>query len=391
LNKFTFKQRWNMQLALVKGALLGYVRDFAALFFTLLFPLIFMVIFGLLNFGSGNGFSEPTAGIADQAQNASSRALIAALESDDVPLIPAVGSEAELLERFNNGDLEILITIPPDFDLFGDEPPAAPSTVALRYEPDQIVALSIAQSVLNETLDELALRDAPPQFRVENYVALGAPQTLARDGRDVSYRVFLIPGILAIAIMQGAVFGIAFMLSRYKAQGVLRRFQGTPAGAAPFLFSEVAARVVVLVVATIFLMAAGMLMFSDYREFVFAGGAAAFLSTLALALIGTFVFLAWALAFTGRTKSENAASAIANLTTFPMLFLSGVFFSTSVLPEWLRPATDLLPLTFLIDALRAVQVDGAALWSAAVGFELLGLAVWAVVLFVAARLLFRWN
>lgn len=390
---FTFKQRLNLQLALIKASVLGYMRDGAAIFFTLLFPLIFMVVFGLLNFGGNGGFSELNIGVADNANTASSRQFIASLQTPDVPLnltAENVRDETALREALSDGDIEALLIIPSNFDI-GADVPARPSMIELLATPNVVAGLGVVYVSVGEVLDGLVLADAGEQFRTENYAALGEAQLVASSGQDVSYRVFLIPGILAMAIMQSAVFGLIFTLARFKVQGVLRRFQGTPAGSSPFLFAEMVSRLIVLVVATALLMGIGMALFGDYRETILDGGVGVFASTFVIALLGIFVFLGWALAFTGRTKSENAAAGIANLTTLPMLFLSGVFFPTSVLPDWLAPITQYLPLTFLIDALRMVQVDGAALWSADVGWEILGLAVWAVGLFIVARLLFRWD
>jgi ABC-2 type transport system permease protein len=73
--------------------------------------------------------------------------------------------------------------------------------------------------------------------------------------------------------------------------------------------------------------------------------------------------------------------------TLPQLFLSGVFFSRDAVPAFLKPVADLLPLTFLNDALRDIATTGATL--ADVGPQILGLVVWAVVSFFAAYRLFR--
>ena len=72
-----------------------------------------------------------------------------------------------------------------------------------------------------------------------------------------------------------------------------------------------------------------------------------------------------------------------------MMFLSGVFFPREAMPEVLVKITDFLPLTYLIDALRNVAIDGEALWSQ--GWSLLGLAVWLIITFLVAVKLFKWE
>ena len=81
--------------------------------------------------------------------------------------------------------------------------------------------------------------------------------------------------------------------------------------------------------------------------------------------------------------------AIAQLITLPQFFFSGVFFSKNAAPEAIRPITNLLPLTFLNDALREISVQGATLWD--VRTQILGLLVWIVLGFFLAVRLFRFE
>ena len=105
--------------------------------------------------------------------------------------------------------------------------------------------------------------------------------------------------------------------------------------------------------------------------------------------LGVVVFLAFGFCIAGWAKDENQAAPIANLVTFPMLFLSGVFFSRDGFPALLKTVTDYFPLTFLADALRRIANEGASL--SAVRGDLQGLAVWGVVVFFVAVLIFRWE
>jgi len=99
------------------------------------------------------------------------------------------------------------------------------------------------------------------------------------------------------------------------------------------------------------------------------------------------VFLCIGFAVTGLVATENAAPPVTQLVTLPQMFLSGVFFSRDSVPAFLKPVADVLPLTYLNDALRSVAVNGAGL--ADIVPQLAGLAVWIVVSFVLAFRLFR--
>ena len=88
-------------------------------------------------------------------------------------------------------------------------------------------------------------------------------------------------------------------------------------------------------------------------------------------------------------QGDLSTTKIAQLITLPQFFFSGVFFSKEASPEVIRPITNLLPLTFLNDALREISVQGATLWD--VRMQLLGLGVWTVIGFVLAVRFFRFD
>ena len=74
-----------------------------------------------------------------------------------------------------------------------------------------------------------------------------------------------------------------------------------------------------------------------------------------------------------------------------MWIASGVFFSASRFPEVVQPFVQALPLTALVDALRAVILEGASLASPQVASELGILAAWGILPFVLALKIFRWR
>jgi ABC-2 type transport system permease protein len=112
-------------------------------------------------------------------------------------------------------------------------------------------------------------------------------------------------------------------------------------------------------------------------------------SMLLLALLGGAVFVTMGFAVSGFARTEDVAAPIANAIALPMMFLSGVFFPREAMPEPLRVVADYLPLSFLVDALRSVAVDGQSLWSQ--WDDVLGSIGWLAVTFFIAVRLFRWE
>jgi ABC-2 type transport system permease protein len=108
-----------------------------------------------------------------------------------------------------------------------------------------------------------------------------------------------------------------------------------------------------------------------------------------VAVVGSLAFGAFGLLLGSRARTFEGASGLMNLTMLPMWLLCGVFFSSSNFPAIVQPAIHALPLTALVDALRAVVLEGATL--GAVRGELLVLGAWTVVPFAIALRIFKWR
>jgi ABC-type multidrug transport system permease subunit len=108
-----------------------------------------------------------------------------------------------------------------------------------------------------------------------------------------------------------------------------------------------------------------------------------------LILLGSAMFSGFGLLVASRAKTIEAVSGLMNLVMLPMWMLSGIFFSSSRYPEAAQPLIRLLPLTALIDALRAVMIDGASIFSQTSQVALM--AIWGSVTFLIALKIFRWQ
>ncbi|MBT6682929.1 MAG: ABC transporter permease, partial [Chloroflexi bacterium] len=205
-------------------------------------------------------------------------------------------------------------------------------------------------------------------------------------GDDRSYTAFLVPGIVAMSIMQLGIFGVVFALLQFRQQGVLRRLRATPVNPAQFLFAQISTRLSISVLQTLVLLFAGIILFdvavgnSDILSWVMV---------IALAILGGILFVTMGLAISGFARTEEVAAPVTNLVSMPMMFLSGVFFPLDALPDVVTSVTQFLPLTYLADAIRAVVTDGAGvtdIWG-----ELAGLAAWTAIVFGLATRVFRWE
>ena len=108
-----------------------------------------------------------------------------------------------------------------------------------------------------------------------------------------------------------------------------------------------------------------------------------------LCVLGSLSFSALGLLIASRVQTIEAASGLMNLVMMPMWIVSGVFFSAQRFPAVLQPVIKALPLTAVIDALRANMLQGAGLAQLAPQLGILG--AWLVVCFALALKLFRWR
>ena len=331
-------------------ALKMYIRNRQVIFFNLFFPVMIVVIFGLIN---GNGNVAVHLGVVDQAHNQVSQLVISQLQQVKAVKLNT-GSLPDEQAALQRGDRDAVVVLPASL---GSGPVAIPA----YYNAGKPQESGAALAIMNRFVDEASMQYA----HVQPSFTLDARPV---NSRNLTYVDFLVPGVIAMSVMQTGLF--------------LRRLMATPMRVPDFLASRIVTYLVMAVIQMALLVGLGILLY--HLHFV---GNIAYL--IIAGFIGAAIFMAIGFSISGFARDEGAVAAFANLISFPMMFLSGVFFSLSNEPGWLQPITRLLPLTFLANALRSISLDGASLW--AVRSDLLGLAVWLVVALVLAVRLFKWE
>jgi ABC-2 type transport system permease protein len=367
---------------LLVTSLKAYYRNRSAMFFSLLVPLLIMVIFGLLNLG-GNSTSE-TVGVVDQAHNPASQQIINDLKKVDVLKLD-FGSQASETNALQKGDRALVVVLPADLGAIQTCPARAPASCRPGLKP---VNVPIYANKSKPQDAQIATAVVSQFFAQAGFAALGQPGGVFKPvvqglpGQNVTYTDFLLPGIIALSIMQTGVFSVAFAFVEQKQKGVLRRLMATPMKVSQFLGAQVTTRLLMAAVQVVILLVVGVVAF----HFHLAGN---FLELMVACIFGSAIFIAIGFAISGYAKDEQAVPALANLLVLPMMFLSGIFFPRDSMPSWLHTISDFLPLTYVVDAIRSIAVDGSHLWN--LGSDVLGIAAWLVVTIVVAIRLFRWE
>ena len=318
-----------------------YWRDRAALGWSFGFPLLVVLAFGFAF--SGDTLDLYKVGIVDSAD---SRQPLAFTDTEYIQFI-AVTSLQSAVTRVERHQLDMLV-----------EP------AARRYW--------INDSSARGYILERVLRGSGGADYVRQTVS----------GREIRYIDWLVPGVLSMNMMFSALFGVGYVIVRYRRNGVLKRLKATPLSAFEFLAAQMVSRLW-LILAVTALVYAGTDMLVDFRMF------GSYLDLLLVFTLGSVSMISLALVVAARVSSEELAGGLLNLIGWPMMFLSGVWFSLDGLHGWVQALAQLLPLTHLIAACRAIMIDGAGL--AEVSGQIAALLTMTLIFLAIGSYSFRWQ
>lgn len=201
-------------------------------------------------------------------------------------------------------------------------------------------------------------------------------------GKKIDYVDWLLPGILGMNIMFSCLWGVGYVIVKYRQDGYLKRLNTTPLNSFQFLTAQLAARYIITfaVSAIVFFGSKyliGFEMNGSYWNLLLIYS----LGVTSLSLIGLIV--------AARTTSKEFADGILNLFSWPMMMLSEVWFSLEDSSKVMQAFSDLLPLTHMVKAARAVMVDGASIFE--IQSHLYYMAAMCVVFMVISVSIFKWS
>jgi len=364
-------------LNLTRANIKSFVRDRAALFWTIAFPLIFIVLFGTI-FSSGS-VAHYKIGWVDEDGTPASAALRDAFAS--VPAFHLVtGTRDVELASMRSGDVQSVIIVPKGYGLAAaaaqsstsTSAPATPVQLTLYTDPSQQTDASVINGIVSAVVGRVNQGDRPTFVGV---------QTQAIEAQSISGTAYFVPSILAMALMQLGLFG-AIPLVQQREKLILKRLNATPLRRWTLVGSNVLMRLLIGIVQTLLIVGVGARLF----DVAIVGNP---IEVALIVALGALMFISLGYVVASFAPTEESANMITSILQFPLMFLSGIFFPLTLMPDWLRTVAALLPLTYLGDALRQVMVGGAPFAPLAV--SLLILAVWLVACFAISARYFKWQ
>jgi ABC-type multidrug transport system permease subunit len=201
------------------------------------------------------------------------------------------------------------------------------------------------------------------------------------ETKGTRYIEFLIPGLIALGIMNSCIWGIGWTLIETRMKKLLRRMVATPMKKSVFLSSHIVTRIALGGFETLLLLIFTFL----YFDTEITGSIGAFVVVF---LAGIFAFSGIAILISSRTSKTEVANGLVNAVTLPMMILSGIFFNYHNFPDWAIPVIRALPLTLLADSIRAVFIEAAGF--ADILKPVIILSFTGLITFVLGLKIFRW-
>ena len=360
-------------LTLTVANIRTYVRDRAALFWTLAFPLIFIVMFGLIFQGAGQ--SRLTLGWVD-ADGSTASAELHERFADQAGVTLVDASEDEALDQMRLGELDAVIVVPSGYGETLAASTAAggglPAAISVYTDPSRAALAGEVYQAVGTVLGIVNLGGRPP-------LVIPNPETIQTE--NLNFISYFVPSMLGLSVMQVGIFA-AIPLVADREKLILKRLAATPLRRWQLVGSNVLMRLLIALTQAVIIVLVGTMAFGvevTGNLLVVAG----------FVIVGAVTFLALGYVIASFANTEDSANGMTSVIQFPMMFLSGSFFQIDQMSDVLQVIARAIPLTYLSDALRQVMVGGAPfapLWAC---FAVLG--VWLVVCFAIAARKFRWQ
>ncbi len=333
---------------------LEFFRDWSALGWTFLFPFLIVAGFGII-FGSKD-YTEYKVGVFPSQHE------IIQYENIDLPssfkqtrYIKFIGFKSfeESIEKLKHHKIDFLVK-------------------AGSKSHEYWVSDSSPKGYIVERLFKGSLFPDAPNLSEKKEI----------KGNEIRYIDWLFPGILAMNMMFSALWGVGYVVVRYRKMGVLKRLNATPLTAFEYLSSQVLSRIFILMFTLVVVWVACNLVF----KFRVAGS---YFDLFVIFFVGGMCLSAYGLVIAARGFSEEFTSGVVNFISWPMMFLSEVWFSLEGSPRWIKLIAKLFPLTHMLTAVRRVMNDGAKLSD--VSMEIAILIIMTIISIIVGAALFSWN
>ena len=196
------------------------------------------------------------------------------------------------------------------------------------------------------------------------------------------YIDFLVPGLITMGVMMSSMWGISYGIIEKRSKKLLRRLVATPMKKSHFLIALITVRITMNFIESLVLILFALFAF----KMTIQGSISAL---ILMFLAGNIAFAGIAVFVSSHTSNTEVGNGLINFVVFPLMILSGIFFSYQNFPEWSLPVIKNLPLTMLTDGIRSIFNEGAGYHD--VALPILILLTVGILFFSVGLKIFKWH
>ncbi|MFW3145287.1 MAG: ABC transporter permease [Thermoplasmatota archaeon] len=350
-------------------------RDKGGLFFTFLFPIMLMLLFGFIFQGSGE--ENYTMHVQDLDGTESSKELTEGLGSVGSIDLKLVGNRTDVDSYMDEERVNFLIIIPEGYGeeltrkVSGSDPNSTTSLI-VKFDPS-VSSTAIKMSILERVLQEM-------NKEIGNVTDTVLLQEESIVSEDFTYIDFFIPGVIGLTVMSSAVFGTIFGEMELKQKGVFRKLSTTPITRGEWMLSNMLFQLFIAVLSIALILFIGWLVFGAVLHINYM--------LVVIVVLEAFFFTGLALIVTRFVNEPQAASAVGNVITFPMMFLSGTFFEVASMPKFIQFIAKGLPLYYVNEGLRESMIFNDMMDSLSFTWVI---GILAMLIFIAGMVFTSWK
>jgi ABC-2 type transport system permease protein len=354
----------------------SYVRNPLALFFSLIFPIILIGLFGLIFSTLGTSMADLYV-VNDDHGSATSVSFLSALNNTSVVRVHVVNvSASDFSSWLGQNDLSAGLVVPLGFALNYSNHRAV--NVTVYTNPQDAATSGEVLGAVTGVVSYFNLRAACGSTgNCTPVVGIAEANVGSPVFKPIDY---LVPGLIGFSILTSPMFSLVDITSSYRKEGIFRQLSLTPLTRSEWLGSRVLWYVLLTFASAGIMIATGI--------FVFGAHVTLTVGLLPFLVAGPFFFVSLGMLVGSVAKTPESAALVGNLVTFPMMFLSGTFFTVSSFPPGLQSFAHLLPLYYVIDGMNQVMLFSNA--TRALTDLVIVLIASAAVFGLAVRL-FRWR
>ena len=382
-------QAFKNTLQITGKDLLDFFRNRMELIAFIIMPIFMMVMTGYI-FPSGTSLKNIALGVVENDKGAISQNIVTVLENmklgdknDNIFLLERqLGNLEEAKEELKRGNLNAILVIPEGFSSDIEESRQGILTLIIDQSNPQIssVLTGMMEKIVDGLANNVAVeklvgimatelptdKSAPPDSTIQsssefspNPQALIKPFIIKTEGLvpgEQNYFQFMAPGIIAMVVVMAVMIGLAASISREKELGTLDGILVAPISRLCIILGKALSQTTrgllqgsIVLLLSIFLF--GVKIYGSIPLVVL------------LLFLGVFSFIGLGILISAIAAEQETAMMVMMTLTFPMIFLSGVFFPIEQMPGFMQVISKILPLTYAIEALRKVIILGAGISS----------------------------